>query len=446
MLPRPAPDSRRALLLLTGAAFLARAAYLLLEPRCELVGDEPSWIAFSTKVLRHPDYLWPLHNGLVFYPPVYDYFIATLRLVFGSLAAVQWAQVALGALLVSAVGRSGSRAFGPRVGTAAAALTACYPELLWYCAHFWSETLFLFFLWWAIERTLEADATRSFRTAAVAGLLWGLSALTRELSLYLVPLVLLWLARPAQGRRPAPGSWKRASALLVALLLTIAPWTARNAIRFDAFIPVSTLGGLNLWQGNTTLSHVQIYEILETVGGPIEQDRYCRRMAWRTIRDRQPSWIVEKLRSELPEFWKANSEVLDHLRGREACGPLAPRTLVVLELAFVGPYLVVFGFFMVGLARLRPSGGAWLLLALLAAYNMAHVAAYATTRFRVPVLPVVFMVAAAAACAGDAGRLAPLRGGRLALLALLLVAALLLLAPGFRELVTWSLLTGQPVA
>jgi Dolichyl-phosphate-mannose-protein mannosyltransferase len=445
-LPRPALDSRRALLFLTGAAFLARAAYLLLEPRCELVGDEPSWIAFSTKVLKHPQYLWPLGNRLVFYPPVYDYFIAVLRLVFGSLAAVQWAQVVLGALLVPAVGRSGLRAFGPRVGVAAAALTAFYPELLWYPAHFWSETVFLFLLWWAIERTLEADATRSSRTAAVAGLLWGLSALTRELSLYLVPLVVLWLVRPAAGTRPAAGSWRRASALLVALILSIVPWTVRNAIKFHAFIPVSTLGGLNLWQGNTTLTHVRIYEILDTVGGPIEQDRYCRQMAWRAIRDRQPWWIFEKLGAEMPEFWKAGSEVIDHLEGREACGPLPPRTSALLELAFVGPYLVLLGFFLVGLARLRPSSGGWLLLALLGAYNLAHVVAYATTRFRVPVLPIVFMVAAAAAVGGGERGLAPLRGRRLVLVALLVVVALLTLAPGMPELVTWSLITGRPVA
>ena len=424
---------------------MARAAYLLLEPRCDLAGDEPSWIAFSTKVLRHPEWLWPMRNGLLFYPPGYEYFIAVLRLAFGTLTAVQWAQVTLGALVVPAVARSGARAFGSKVGIAAAALTAFYPELPWYCAHFWSETLFLVLLWWAIERTLQADATGSFRTAAVAGLLFGLSALVRELSLYLVPLVALWLLRPARGSGKAPGSGRRVVALALGLLLSIAPWTVRNAIKFHAFIPVSTMGGLNLWQGNTTLTHVQIYEVLETVGGPVEQDRYCRRMAWRTIRDRQPWWIVEKLRDEMPEFWKASSEVLDHLGGREACGPLAPRTLVPLELAFVGPYLVVLAFFLVGLARLRPTGGGWLLLVLLAAYNLAHVAAYATTRFRVPVLPVVFMVAAAAALGGSEGRLAPLRGTRVVLLAILLVVALLILSPGFPELVTWSFLTGRPL-
>ena len=72
------------------------------------------------------------------------------------------------------------------------------------------------------------------------------------------------------------------------------------------------------------------------------------------------------------------------------------------------PYVVVLG----ALPRrprpaplLRPA--AWLLLVLLAAYNAAHVVAYATTRFRLPVLPVVFMVAAALVVGHRKGTLRP---------------------------------------
>ena len=45
----------------------------------------------------------------------------------------------------------------------------------------------------------------SRRVAAVAGLLWGLATLTRELSLYLVPIAVLWLLpAPLPGGRGAP--------------------------------------------------------------------------------------------------------------------------------------------------------------------------------------------------------------------------------------------------
>jgi hypothetical protein len=235
----------------------------------------------------------------------------------------------------------------------------------------------------------------------------------------------------------------RAGLLVLATGLTVAPWTIRNAVVFRAFIPVSTMGGLNLWQGNTTLTHLQIYEVLATKGGAVEQDRYCREMARETIAARQPAWALEKLVEQMPEFWKAGSEVLDHLVGRDACGPLSVATLVPVELALVLPYLAALGLFLVGLVRLRFSGAAWLLLLLLAAYNAAHVVAYATTRFRLPVLPIVFMVAAAVVVGRRDGALLPLRGWRLLLLVALALAALATLASGLGELAAWRRLTGQ---
>jgi hypothetical protein len=334
----------------------------------------------------------------------------------------------------------------------AAALAAFYPDLVWFATRFWSETLFIVLLWWAIERTLRADLSGSRRTAAVAGVLWALATLTRELALYLVPLAALWMLRPrAEAPRGRLHAWlrpPRARAALVATLvlacvLTIVPWTVRNAIVFRAFIPVSTMGGLNLWQGNTTLTHLQIYEVLARIGGgPVAQDRYCRTLAWQTIAARQPAWILEKLAEQMPEFWKAGSEVLDHLVGREACGPLTTARLVPIELVLVLPYLALLGVLVAGLARLRYGAALGLLLLLLGAYNAAHVVAYATPRFRLPVVPVLFVVAGAVLVGRAEGSLVPLRRWRAALLVALAVLAFALIAPGLGELAAWRLLAG----
>jgi hypothetical protein len=436
---------------LAAAALVVRAAYLVLEPRCALTGDEPSWIELGRQLARPAIAFSPLRSDLVFYPPVYPYFVGALYRLFGSMAAVLWVQVVLGALLVPVVGRAAARAFGPRASVVAAAFTAFYPELVWYPAHYWSETVFLLLLWAAIERALAADAAASWRTAAAAGVLFGLATLTRELALYLVPLVLLWMVRPWAVGATSVGtrivlSRNRlvgAGALLLATVLTIAPWAIRNAIVFRAFIPVSTMGGLNLWQGNTTLTHLQIYDVLAGIDGAVAQDRYCRRLAWETIAARQPGWVFEKLAEQMPEFWKAGSEVLDHLVGRGACGPLAPARLVAIELVLVLPYLALLALALIGVARLRFTPPAVLLLVLAAAYNAAHVAAYATTRFRLPVLPLLFMLAGALVVGRGDNSLAPLRGRRLALLAVLALVALAVVAPGLEELLTWRRLTGR---
>lgn len=452
----------RGLAALALAAFAVRAAYLLFGPACHTAGDEPSWIALGTQELQP---LSPLRNDLIFYPPVYPYFIALVWRAAGSLDAVLWAQAAIGALLAPAVARVGARVFGARSGMLAGALAAFYPELVWFATRFWSETVFMVLLWWAIERTLAAGdvganamvgdrgaparALGSWRAAAAAGLLFGLAVLTRELALYLVPLALVHLLRPEANHarwrdwlRPRRTRLATAGALALTTLLVITPWTIRNALVFRAFIPVSTMGGLNLWQGNTTLTHLQIYEELARIQGPVAQDRYCREMAWAAIGARQPGWILAKLAEQMPEFWKAGSEVLDHLVGREACGPLAVAALVPIELLLVLPYLALLPLAAAGVARLRWSAPLVLLVALVAAYNAAHVVAYATPRFRLPVMPVLFLLAAAVVAGQREGSLRPLRGWRAALFVALLAAAALVLAPGLEELASWRLLSG----
>src|SRR6185436_17520031 len=106
----------------------------------------------------------------------------------GSLAVAKWIQVLVASLLVPAVGCLSTRLMGRRAGLAAAGLAAFYPELIWLPAHFWVESLFAVLLWWSFERLLAADEEARWRTAVVAGVLWGVSILTRETLLYFLPL------------------------------------------------------------------------------------------------------------------------------------------------------------------------------------------------------------------------------------------------------------------
>src|SRR5262249_43033102 len=157
-------------------------------------------------------------------------------------------------------------------------------------AHFWVEALFAVLLWWGFERLLAADARSSTAIAAVAGLLFGLSILARETALYFVPLAALWLA--GRGDERGRGT-KGGAAFLRAAVRTVAPWTLRNWVVFDAFVPVSTAGALNLWQGNTRLSREEVYEQYWAVHGRIEKYRFARAEGLKAIAERQPGWFFE---------------------------------------------------------------------------------------------------------------------------------------------------------
>jgi len=430
----PAPPWRSLALLAVLAAAL-RLLFLAVEPPTRPVGDEWTWIGWSIHSpagVASPEVRFdPLATGVLFYPPGYPYFVGALYALLGSLGAVKLAQALFAALLVPAVGGVAARVAGPGAGKWAGLIVALYPELIWFSVHFWSETLFLVLLWWAFERLLAADgrlapgvnpgvrasgahatlvtappnprAGGSTAVAALAGLLWGLAILTRETSLYFTPLAALWLAR---GRGPG---LRRGAAFLVMALLTVAPWTYRNWVKHQAFIPVSTAGGLNLWQGNAPLTRQEVYDRYFAVQGLVAQYQAARREGLRAIAARQPLWIFEKLRDEMPRFWEADSLALVHIH-RGAYGPRAPAVEALAALVVLVPFLLVLLLFARGVWCSPLGSGQALLLGFLGYYNLIHVATHGFARYRLPALPVVMVLAAAALAAWRARQ--PCRPGR----------------------------------
>jgi hypothetical protein len=421
---------------LTLAGLLARVAFLLLEPATGLVADELTWTNWALDNLVTPKVGFsPFRTHMVFYPPLYPYFIAVPYALFHTLTAVKWLQVGVAALLVPAVGRVGACAFGGRVGLVGAAVTAFYPELIWFSVHFWCETLFMALLWWAIERLVAADATGRAGPAISAGFLWGLSVLTRETALYFAPLAALWLAAPgASGRK----RWATGGAFLLTTLLTVAPWTLRNWIVFEAFVPVSTSGGLNLFQGNALLTRQEVYDLVDAVPGRIEQYRYARHRGLQAILERQPSWFFEKLRDEMPNFWEADSLVLIHVkRGLgerpQGYGPVRPGWAVAVAAVVLLPYLALLALLVYAVAVVPMDRTRGMLVAFLLYYNLLHIATHGFARYRLPVMPVVFLLAGAAFVLWREKAAPPTPPSRLILAGAVAVTLVLCVIPSLRR-------------
>ena len=429
--PSRATSFGRRLALLTAAGLAVRIAFLLLEPRARLAGDESTWTTLAISGvarLRRP--FSPLKSPILFYPPGYPYFLAAAYASLGGLQAAKWVQAVVGALLVPAVGRAGALAFSARGALFAAAAAAFYPELVWFSVHFWSETLFLVLLWWGFERVLAAHATGRYSAAAAAGVLWGLAALTRETALYFAPVAGLWLARPRRDGARARRGQGLAAAFLAATTLTVAPWTYRNWVVFHAFVPVSTFGAHSLWQGNTRLPLDEFYRQTDSVPDPIPQYRLARERAFSAIRERQPLWLLEKLRVEMPELWAPATHV-SVLLDREAYGPVGNGTRSLVRGVMVAPYLAVLGLAVFGLAALRLTPPRVLLLLFLVYYNALHVITYGQDRFRLPVMPVLFYAAGEAWAGWRTGTLPPKTPARRALLVGLVLLAAAVVLPGF---------------
>lgn len=420
---------RRGLIALFLAGVAVRIAWLVLEPATVPVADERVWLIAGISSLAERAHFSPLLWRQIFYPPLFPYLIG-IGNALGGMTAVTLLQVLASSLAIPAVGRIGDRLASERVGTAAAALVAFWPEFVWHSVHFWAEPLYVTLLFWSFERLLAAASERRAAPAISAGILLGLATLTREPALYFAPIAAVWLAfRAAKpGRRQAVG-------FLLATLVTLAPWAARNWVVYRAFIPVSLMSGRTLWEGNTALTHRQVFRRYSAIRGGrdtvMEQYRIAVQSGVDNIVARQPWWFLEKLGEQMPRFWAADNLALIHME-RGAYGPVSPRDLRLAAVVTLGPYLGLMLVFLVGACRIRWKGGVVLLMGFLLYYCIVHVVVHGHPRFRLPVTPIVMLLAAVA-------WLAPLELGaawtppRRILAALLCMLFGVTIAPGLRN-------------
>jgi 4-amino-4-deoxy-L-arabinose transferase-like glycosyltransferase len=158
----------------------------------------------------------------------------------------------LGTLAVLFTYLIGRRLSGPPAGLIGAAAVAVYPALLEYQGMLMGEPLAATLLSGAVLAVLWADRPRQTEPArvrwVVPGVLLGALALVRPEYIGIALLVsLVVLLR--YGWRGRSGTWAQALLVLVGVVLVVAPWTVRNAVALDRFVPVSTGGGQVLFAG-----------------------------------------------------------------------------------------------------------------------------------------------------------------------------------------------------
>lgn len=152
---------------------------------------------------------------------------------------------ALSALFAYLIGR---RLAGVLAGLVGAAAVAIYPALLEYQGMLMSEPLAATLLSGAVLAMLWADAT-GMRRWLVPGLLLGALALVRPEYLAIsLPMAVVVFARG--GRIGWRDCLPQALIMLLGLAIVVVPWTIRNEVALDRFVPISTGGGQVLFSGS----------------------------------------------------------------------------------------------------------------------------------------------------------------------------------------------------
>lgn len=183
-----------------------------------------------------------------FRPPAYPVFLAAVYAVVGHTApgVGRLAGAVLGVVSVALIGLIAVRLWGRRVAWLALGIAAIAPPLVIFSTALISEALFVPVVLGAVLAALGARRSRRpYLWAIVTGALVGVASLTRTNGLILLlPFALAFVPLKASRRRVS--SWGPPIAVILAALLTIAPWTIRNWTAFHSFIPVSDEIGYTL--------------------------------------------------------------------------------------------------------------------------------------------------------------------------------------------------------
>jgi 4-amino-4-deoxy-L-arabinose transferase-like glycosyltransferase len=154
----------------------------------------------------------------------------------------------LGTLSVLFTYLIGRRLSGPGAGLIGAAAIAIYPALLEYQGMLMGEPLAATLLSGAVLASLWAADSESWLRWLLPGAAFGALVLVRPEYIGVALLVsLVLLVR--RGWRDWRRTWLQALVLLLGVAVVVAPWTVRNAIALDRFVPVSTGGGQVLFAG-----------------------------------------------------------------------------------------------------------------------------------------------------------------------------------------------------
>jgi 4-amino-4-deoxy-L-arabinose transferase-like glycosyltransferase len=189
----------------------------------------------------------PAGGPSAFRPPGYPLFLAGVYATARQEAAVaaRAVQALLGTIAAGLIGLIAARIWGRRVGLIALGVAALAPPLVIMSTALVSEALFVPLVLAAVAAALEARrSSRPLSWALVVGVLLGAAELTRtNAAVLLLTLALaVWKERP----RWRPRALLAPAAVALAAVVTVAPWTVRNALALRAFVPVSTEVGYTL--------------------------------------------------------------------------------------------------------------------------------------------------------------------------------------------------------
>ncbi len=400
-------DVLRVILLIALIALAVRVAYIVevrAHPLMTTTTGDPQ--VYDLRALEIAGGQWAADDVFFHSSPVYPYILGTIYTIFGqSYAAVRIIQSLFGVgscLLLFSIARA---LFGPEQGLIAGVIAALYAPFIFFDAEILMITYVIFFGLLSVWLLLRYQDRGRLWLALAAGASVGVSALGKPNMLLFVPAAALWISWLFRGTDRARGSLRAAALVVVGTVIVIAPMTIMNAVVADDFVLTSSNGGINFWIGNNhgadgtflvpqnmrTDLYAQSKMAAEVAVGrelkPSEVSSYWFGEGMKFVIS-QPGAALQLLGRKLLLFWNAyeipNHYDINYFRQTSKILGLDP---------FVFGWIVPFGF--LGMYVSRRS---WRKYALLYAFGLAYLISlmpfFVTSRYRLPVVPVMIVFCA----------------------------------------------------
>jgi len=446
-----------AVLVLVLASLGVRAGALWLGRDAQPWNDQVTYVQRAEDLLDGKGYTgsyqsWVKHKGErqlatlprylgAYQAPGYPAFIALVMKLCGREELwVKLAQVLLGAATTWFVFALGRDAFSARAGLIAGWFHALDPTFVAFTHFLFTETLFVFLftagLWLWMRRS-----ELSWARAIACGLLFAAAAYVKSSVLYLLPCFAAWLVWRERERWQAAARFVAIAA--ATWIVCVAPWAIRNTRLHETFVLIDSSGPYNLWRGNQPNAYqrrrsgadwnvrfdppFEVFSIapVSEVGGRTLVDAAREMFDVDEPSDAQVmaaaqrsaveyafgdlGWTLNRAWYKVVDLWNPTSFVMRHL-SKNGYGEVSPFVVSTLSWACVLSYLLTWCLALPSLWKHCRTAFGGMTLLLIYYYTAIHAVSFGLTRFRLPVMPVVMVLAGVTLAAWWERRSAAQRG------------------------------------
>ncbi len=216
--------------------------------------DGPEWDQLLVDSLFHHRWAMAIAGGdiiggeVFFRAPFYIYILGLFYGIFGhSLLVGRIFGHLVGLIAVLVTYQLTNRLFSKRAAIVAGTLHALYPIAIYFESELLVDSLFTMLVELSLLCLMIAYDRKTLRWYFITGLVIGLAAITRPVILGLLPVYFIWILF---DRDNTSSRWKSISILMLGVILLIAPVTVRNRIVGDDIVLISSSGGVNFHIGN----------------------------------------------------------------------------------------------------------------------------------------------------------------------------------------------------